>query len=128
MVEVYDSYLEHRKYQHFRKKAVIRCYIRRQSELKQKTGNLIVEQLQRRVEAMMKEQQHSEIQSKIKILKEKLAIQRERFDKLKLELERKMRLEEERAKKELELKQKSFEQHAEVVKNLAIQFKEAKTV
>lgn len=76
----------------------------------------------------MKEQQHSEILSRIKHLKEKLVVQREKFDKFKLEMEKKKRLEEERAKMELELKQQNFERHAQTVKKLALQFKEVKQV
>jgi hypothetical protein len=84
MVDVYNSYTEHQKYQKLRKKAVIRCYIRRHKELKQKTGYEIMLNLQARVDHMVKDQEHSEIKSKVDKLKAKLVIQKELYDKIKI--------------------------------------------
>ena len=52
--------------------------------------------LQARVDHMVKDQEHSEIKSKVDKLKAKLVIQKELYDKIKIQMETKQRLEEER--------------------------------
>lgn len=126
MVEVYTAYIEHQKYQKLRKKAVLRCYVRRQKELKQKTGYEIITNLQRRVDELVKAQEQSEMRLKMDKLKMKLMIQKQKYDKIKIQLEKKQRLEEERKKKELELKQIKFENHARLIKSQARKYKKAR--
>jgi hypothetical protein len=65
MVEVYNSYLEHQKYQKLRKKAILRCYVRKQKELKQRTGLIIIQKLQERVNQLIKDKEQSEMRLKM---------------------------------------------------------------
>lgn len=126
LLEAYDSYTVHTKYQGQRKQAINRCFLREKLDLKRKTEQLMLEHLS---EKLLKASRAKEAEEQAQIarqLRVELEEKRKTFDKLQAELERKQRLKEEQAKRELELQRAKFEKHAQIVKLQAEKFKQAR--
>ena len=126
IIEAYDGYLEHKKYQAARKKAVVRGFIRGQKELKRDVEVLIQEHVQQKLSHIkFTEDQQRQIE-KAEALRKELAIQKERYSKIQLEIEKKQKLKEEKEKLELDLREKEYRQHAQDIRAQAKIFKKQK--
>ena len=121
--EMLFSYCVHSKYQHQRKQAINRCFQREKLDLKRKAEDLIHENLAQKLSKMQKNKEMEEQDKKVKVLKAELEVRKKEYDKVQREIEKKQRLKEEQEKRELELQKAKFEQHAQVVKKMAEQYK-----
>ena len=125
-LEMYDSFVVHNKYQNQRKQAIYRCFLREKLDLKRKTENLIMEHLSDKLLRASRAKEAEELAQIAKQLRAELEEKRKSFDKMQAELEKKQRLKEEQAKRELELQKAKYEKHAQIVKQQADKFKQAR--
>lgn len=126
VLDVYDSYLAHNKYQSQRKHAIYRCFLREKLDLKRKTEKLIIEHLSEKLLKASRARMAEEQAALNKELRLELEAKRKEFNKLQQELEKKQRLKEEQTRRELELQKAKFEKHAQFVKLQAEVYKQAK--
>jgi hypothetical protein len=126
LLEIYDSFTVHNKYQNQRKQAIYRCFLREKLDLKRKTESLMMEHLS---EKLLKASRAKEAEGQALLAKKlrlELEEKRKSYDKLQAELEKKQRFKEEQIKRELELQKAKFEKHAQIVKYQAEMFRQAK--
>lgn len=127
-LETYHTFLTHSKFQSQRKQAVLRCHVREKLELRRKSQDLILENLEKKFQDRQFSQAFEEHSAKLKQLHKELAEKRKEHDKVQKEVERKQKLKEEQTKRELELQKAQFERHAQMVKSQAEAYKQAKHV
>ena len=124
--EAYDSYWEHNKWQGYKKKAMLREFVREQKRLKAKTEGLIAEHLQAKTRAMSLQEEHLAQKEKIEELHDKLEEKRRLYYEKQDKVEKAKDQEFQAKFAEMEKKAKQFERYARVVKEQVGRYKTEK--
>lgn len=124
--DIYASYMAHSKYQNQRKQAIHRCFLRDKLEFKRKSEKLMLEHLSEKLQKVSRMRQAEEQSAIVKRLRSDLEDKRKTHTRLQQEMDRKLQLKDEQAKRELEMLKAKFEKHAQFVRQQADSYKLAR--